>query len=459
MPTRSGMLNQSLLLELAVNKDIDTILVIFTDCYGRFMGKRLDVDFFCEHAISNGVLACNYLLTAGMKMEVVEGYQFANWGKGYGDILLKPDLSTLRIASWLEKTALVICDVLNPETEKPVNIAPRNILKTVLEKFLKHNYSIMAASELEYHIFQNTYKESAKNNYAKLEPAGWYVEDYHILQGTREEQLNGAARRHLKASGIKVENTKGEAGIGQHELNMRYTDVLTMSDQHVVFKQCLKELAEQLEVSVTFMAKHANDAAGSSSHLHISLFKEDKNIFSGKKSIGPINCSQEFLWFLGGWMYHLPEIMVFFAPTINSYKRYQDASWAPTRIAWSFDNRSAGFRIVGNDQSLRIECRIPGADVNPYLAFSAALAAGLDGIKNKIDPPKMFEGDAYSDKRLSHVPKSLQEAVQLFSKSKFARKAFGDDVVDHYLHFFQAEIKSFQQSVTDWERQRYFEQI
>jgi glutamine synthetase len=258
---------------------------------------------------------------------------------------------------------------------------------------------------------------------------------------------------------VPVENSKGEWGRGQHELNVRYAEALDMADRHVVFKQCLKEIAEATGMSVTFMAKFAADGAGSSCHIHFSLWREGKNAFPGNHSIGPVKGSDPFKYFLGGWIAHVPDVMVFYAPTVNSYKRYVDASWAPTRLAWSFDNRTAGFRVVGSGASLRIECRIPGADCNPYLALAASLASGLDGIANKIEPPECFVGDIYQARNLPRVPYTLSEAVQLFEKSQFSKRAFGEDVVEHYGHFYRTEAASYDKAVTDWERRRYFERI
>ncbi|MBU2514867.1 glutamine synthetase family protein [bacterium] len=454
-----GMLTLKQLSQKVKSDEIDTILVVFTDHYGRFMGKRFDADFFLESIVESGTHGCTYLLTVDMEMKVVEGYEYANWQQGYGDFHMVPDMSTLRIASWLEKTAMVICDLENDNVHLPVSQAPRSILQEQIKNAEKLGFSVMAASELEYYLFENSYKEASENGYHNLSPAGSYVEDYHILQGSRNEFYHGKARRHLRDSGVPVENTKGEAGVGQHELNVRYTDVLTMADRHVIFKQCLKEVADQQEVSVTFMAKYTQDQSGSSCHLHISLFKNGKNAFFGKKRFEGIQCSNNFRWFLGGWMSHMPETMVFYAPTINSYKRYQACSWAPTRIVWSYDNRTAGFRIVGHDQSLRIECRIPGADCNPYLAFAAALASGLDGIKNKIEPPEIYNGDVYSADHLPRVPETLVEAKQLFENSRFVKDSFGAEVQVHYTHFFNKEIEFFNNAVTDWEKKRYFEQI
>ncbi len=266
-------------------------------------------------------------------------------------------------------------------------------------------------------------------------------------------------RRHLRDSGVPVETSKGEWGPGQHEINVRYADVLAMADRHVVFKQCMKELADAAGVSVTFMAKFAHDQAGSSCHLHCSLSQEGRNAFVGDEAFGPVKCSPAFRWFLAGWMARVPELMVFYAPTINSYKRFVDASWAPTRLAWSYDNRTAGFRVVGSGRSLRIECRVPGADCNPYLAFAATLASGLDGIRRRLEPPECFVGDVYAARELQHVPRTLAEATANFAGSEFAKRAFGEEVVEHYAHFYRSEAAAFDKAVTDWERQRYFERI
>jgi len=292
-----------------------------------------------------------------------------------------------------------------------------------------------------------------------MTPTGWYIEDYHILQGSRIEYFTSAARRHLKKSGVPVENSKGEWGLGQHELNIRYASTLEMADRHIVLKQCLKELADSFGISVTFMAKFQQKGAGSSCHLHLSLRKGDSNIFMGDEEFGPIMASKEFGWFLGGWIKFVPDVMVFYAPTINSYKRYIDESWAPTRLAWSSDNRTAGFRVVGSGESLRIECRIPGADCNPYLAFAASIASGLKGLEGQISPPECFMGDVYSARDLPHVPKTLEKSLHHFAGSEFAKEAFGSEVVDHYSHFYQKEIDAFNATVTDWEKKRYFEQI
>ncbi len=454
-----GVLTLEQLQQAVADERIETVIVGFTDHYGRLVGKRYDAEMFVDDTITHGTHGCDYLLTVDMEMEPVPGYKFANWELGYGDFHLVPDLATLRVASWLDKTAIVLCDVENEKTHSLVGIAPRSILKKQIAAARNLGFESFAASELEYYLFENSYRQANEQGFQMLTPAGWYLEDYHILQGTRTEAFTAAARRHLKHSGVPVENSKGEWGLGQHELNVRYAEALEMADRHVVYKQCLKEIADAMGLSVTFMAKFDQLRAGSSCHIHFSLWRDGKNAFAGDKQFGPVKCTDEFRWFLGGWMAHVYDVMPFYAPTVNSYKRFVDGSWAPTRLAWSYDNRTGGFRVVGSGNSLRIECRIPGADANPYLAFAASLASGLDGIANKIEPPECFTGDIYAAKSLPRVPYTLAEATDKFEASDFAKRAFGDDVVEHYTHFFRTEQSAFQSAVTDWERKRYFERI
>ncbi len=454
-----GLLTVEYLAKLVEKEEIETVIVGFTDHIGRIMGKRFDAEFFVSEALAHGTHSCTYLLTVDMEMEPVPGYEFANWELGYGDFHLVPDIKTLRVASWLEKTALVLCDVEDEESHQLISVAPRSILRKQLEIAKQSGFRAMAASELEYYIFEDSYKAAAQKKYDDLQPAGWYIEDYNIMQGTREEKFTALARRHLKRSGIPVENSKGEWGLGQHELNIRYAEALEMADRHTIFKHLCKEVADQIGVSVTFMAKPFSGQAGSSSHIHLSLWDGDQNAFMGDQSFGPVQCSDQFRWFLGGWMAHVPEMMVFYAPTINSYKRYEDGSWAPTRIACSYDNRTAGFRVVGKGKSLRIECRIPGADCNPYLAYAAVLASGLDGIANQIEPPDIFQGDVYAAQHLPRVPYTLRDAIELFADSDFTKQVFGEEVVKHYTHYFRTEQAAYDSYVTDWERKRYFERI
>jgi glutamine synthetase len=453
------MLDAETLRQMIADEQIETVLVVFPDMYGRLMGKRLNARFFIDEALHHATHACDYLLASDMEMDPIPGYEFTSWAKGYGDIRLIPDLKTLRLTSWLEKTALVICDVLEEDDDALIEVAPRTILRRQVERAAKQNYLAMGASELELYVFKDSYAEAARKQYVDLEPIGNYIEDYHILQGTKEEFVIGAIRHHLDHSGIPVESSKGEWGPGQQEINLRYADFLEMADRHCLYKHAAKEIALQKNCSITFMAKWDARYAGSSMHLHASLWDKTgtKPVFPGEEKLGPLLASPIFRWFLGGWLAHIREIFAFYAPYPTSYKRYLAGSFAPTAIAWSYDNRTCAFRIVGHEASLRIECRAPGADANPYLAFAATLAAGLDGIEKKIEPPPIFTGDAYSAQNLTRVPASLLEAVKELESSAWARLAFGDQVIDHYLHFFRTEQRKFDAVVTSWERARYFE--
>jgi glutamine synthetase len=454
-----GMLTLDALRQQVDADEIDTVVVAFTDHYGRQMGKRVDASFFVEQVAQDGSHACDYLLTVDMEMEPVPGYDYANWEKGYGDFHLAPDLSSLRVASWLERTALVLCEVVDPQTHDLVAVAPRSVLRRQVDRAAEAGFEVMVGSELEYFLYRDSYREAQAKGYADLQPFGWYIEDYHLLQATREEGLNGAFRRHLARSGVPVETTKGEWGRGQHELNVRYADALTMADRHVVYKQCVKDVAEQMGHAITFMAKPLSSEAGSSCHVHVSLWRDGQNAFVGDTTLGSVRVSDTFRWFLGGAMARVDDVMALYAPTVNSYKRYLSGSWAPTRVAWSRDNRTAGFRIVGSGAGLRIECRIPGADCNPYLAFAGLLAAGLQGIAEQTEPPEEFVGDVYGAEGIRTVPGTLRDATESFAASTFVAEALGTDVQQHYAHFLRVEQQAFDTAVTDWERQRYFERI
>ena len=439
-------------LERAVREgQVETVLAVFPDLYGRLVGKRIAARYFLDHVAEHGMHACDYLFTVDMEMDVVEGYEFANWNKGYGDVHCVPNWSTLRLATWLDRSALIVCDVYDESTRDLVAVAPRTMLKKQLGALAEMGYSAKGGSELEYYLFKDSYEEAHAKGYEDLQPFSAYIEDYHMFQGTKEEQINAAVRRHMESSGIPVEFSKGEWGPGQHELNLRYAEVLEMADRQCIYKQAFKEIAWAQQIAVSFMAKWRSDLAGSSMHLHLSLWdREDQAVFGDETS-------DVFRHFLGGWMHHARAMAPFYAPYPNSYKRYVYQSWAPTRIAWSRDNRTAGFRIVGTGKSQRIESRLPGADANPYLAYAAALAAGMDGIKNAIEPPPLFSGDAYQDDSAKSVPANLAEATDALERSDVFRQAFGNDVVDHYVHFFRTEQRKYNEAVTSWERARYFE--
>ncbi len=454
-----GKLGQQELTRLVEAGETETVLAAFPDFYGRLLGKRFVGRFFVENVAAHGLHACDYLLACDMEMDPVPGYDFASWEEGYGDFRCVPDWKTLRRAAWLEKTAIVLCDVVGEPDGKPVEVAPRRVLARQVDRARAMGFEARAGSELEMYVFRETYDSARRKRFQDLETFGSYIEDYHILQGTREEPLVGAIVRGLAASGVPMEGSKGEWGPGQQELNVRYSDLLEQADRNVLTKHAAKEIADRQNLAVTFMAKWNEKLAGSSLHQHLSLWDAAgmENLFAGTTALGPIAGSDLFRWFLGGWMAHAEELAALAAPSVNSYKRFQSASFAPTAIAWSHDNRTSGFRVVGQGPSLRIECRIPGADANPYLAYAAALAAGLDGISLRTEPPPIFRGDAYAAKALPRVPQSLRDATDRFASSTFARETFGEEFVNHYVHFLRTEQRKFDEAVTDWEKARFFE--
>jgi glutamine synthetase len=450
-------IDQATLQDLISRDEIDTVLAVFPDMYGRLMGKRITGHFYLDATTEGGMHACNYLLACDMEMDPVPGYSFTSWETGYGDFHAVPDPTTLRVLPWLPKTAFVLCD-LQDQGGEAISIAPRQILKRQIERGREAGLVAFGGSELEFYLFRDSYEEAREKHYHDLVTYGWYIEDYHILQGTKEEWIIRNIRNSMDAAGIPVEFSKGEWGPGQHEINLRYAECLEMADRHCLYKHGVKEIAALNDVAITFMAKWDEELAGSSFHLHSSLAPssgERTNLFHDSKA--PRGMSSLFRHWLAGLMAHASEFSIFYAPHINSYKRYQDGSFAPTRIVWSEDNRTAGFRIVGHGGSLRVENRIPGADANPYLAYAATLASGLDGIERKLELGEAFEGDAYGTNGGSRVPMSLDKAIEVFEASEFARKAFGDEVVEHYLHAARTEVRKFHEAVTCWERNRHFE--
>jgi glutamine synthetase len=437
---------------------IDTVVAAFPDMQGRLMGKRFHAEYFAAGAYEE-THACNYLLADDIAMEPVPGYAATSWEKGYGDFVLKPDLATLRLTPWLEKTALVICDVLDHHDHAPVPHAPRNVLKRQLERLAERRMKAVMASELEFFLFDDSYGEAQDKGYRNLRTAGRYIEDYHILQTTKEEGVMRAIRNGLNAAGIPVENSKGEWGPGQEEINVRYAEALDMADRHVILKNACKEIAWSHGKAVTFMAKWNYDLAGNSSHIHQSLWSADGKTALFHDPHAEHGMSALMRHYLAGLLKHAGEFTYFLAPYINSYKRFQAGTFAPTRAIWSFDNRTAGYRLCGADtKAVRVECRVGGADLNPYLAFAALIAAGLDGIDNRLELEKAFAGDAYTAKRLREIPKTLREATDLMDKSKFLRQALGDDVIDHYVHTARWEQFEYDRRITDLELKRGFEQ-
>lgn len=434
---------------------IDTVLVAFPDPFGRLVGKRFRADYFLDSVSSQGTHGCSYLLTVNLDMDPLDGFKVANWDTGFGDFAFRPDLSTLRVLPWQPGAALVICDLAKHDGSL-VAEAPRSVLKRQLDLLAAKGLSCYCASELEFYLFNQTYHSAFTGGYRDLQPASDYRIDYHLMQPTRDEPLMRAIRNGMTAARVPIESSKGEWGRGQHEINFTYAEPLAMADMHVLFKQGVKEITDQQGKAVTFMAKYSPAEAGSSCHIHISLWKGGRNIFWDAKRHAASKVERQFL---AGLMKYSPELCLFGAPTINSYKRFQPGSWAPTRMAWATDNRTVGFRVVGHGKAFRIENRMPGADANPYLAFAAMIAAGLAGVEERLDCGDEYPGNAYIDPKLARLPGSLRDAVELLDRSKFARAAFGDPVVDFYVHHARIEQQAFSDAVTDWEKIRYFERI
>ena len=467
----TGMLSLEELGAEAHEGTIDTVVAAFTDMQGRLMGKRLEVSYFLDEVVEHGVEGCNYLLALDMEMDPVPGYQFANWEKGYGDFGIVPDLATLRRVPWLDRTALVICDVVDHHGG-PVEVSPRQILIAQYERAHQMGYEPMFASELEFYLYRQSYAQAHEQDYRDLTPTIPYILDYHVLATTMDEGILGPIRRGMQGAGIPIEFSKGEAWNGQHEVNWRYADAVTSADRHTIYKNGVKEIAFLHGLSATFMAKPSEKDIGSSCHIPSSLVNgggASSSLVNGGGASSSANGAgtsafvegeeetDVFRSYLGGLRNRIRELALLIAPSINSYKRYASESWAPTSIAWGRDNRTTGFRIVGHGQSRRVECRIPGADVNPYLGYAAVLAAGLDGIANGTDPGPELRGNAYAEAGAEPFPSTLREAVDLWEASSFAREAFGDAVWSHYLNYGRTEQRLFDQVVTDYERRRMFE--
>jgi glutamine synthetase len=429
-------------------RTVDTVIACFTDMQGRLMGKRLDAEFFlAENEAGHSGEGCNYLLALEMEMEPVPGYAIASWERGYGDFGLRPDLSTLRRIPWHEATAMVQCDV-EWHDGTPVAPSPRQVLKAQVDKARGLGLEPMFGSELEFFLFRESYLEAHAKHYHDLTPSVPYILDYHILAASFDEPFLRAVRTSMKAAGMIVESSKGEAWAGQHEINFKFADALRAADDHVVYKTGIKEIAFQQGCSVTFMAKPHHDWVGSSCHIHSSLWRDGENAFAGETEL--------FRHYVAGQIACLGDLAIFVAPAVNSYKRFAAGSWAPTTLAWGYDNRTCGFRVVGHGSSVRPETRIPGADANPYLAFAALLAAGLYGIEEKLELEPPFEGNAY-ESDVKRFPHALREAIDRLEASDSARRLLGDDVIDHYLNYARTEQELFDKTVTGYERERMFE--
>ncbi len=453
----AGNLSFEQLSQDVASGEIDTVLACIVDMQGRLIGKRFLASFFVESA-HDETHGCNYLLANDIDMEPVPGYQAASWSKGYGDFVMKIDMSTLRRVPWLEKTALVLADVQDHHHHEDLPHSPRAILRKQVARLKERGWMAYFASELEFFLFNETHDTARAKHWSGLNTASPYIGDYNIGITTKEEPYMRAIRNGLNGAGIPIENSKGEWGPGQEEINVRYAEALDMADNHVIMKNGCKEIADLMGKSITFMAKYNYNHAGNSSHIHNSLWTED-----GKQSLF-LDKTQEFgmtplmrSW-VAGQMKYAQDFTYFLAPYINSYKRFMVGTFAPTKIIWSDDNRTAGFRLCGaGTKAIRIECRIGGADLNPYLAFAALIAAGLAGIDEGLKLDKQFEGDAYAGEKLTEIPKTLREATTFLEKSKMMRDAFGDVAIEHYLHTARWEQFEYDRRITDWELHRGFE--
>jgi len=449
-----GRLSRDELLRLIHSDEIDTVILAITDMQGRLQGKRLDARFFADEIADGAVEGCSYLLASDVDMNTVDGFALTSWDRGYGDLAFNADFSTIRRVPWHEKTVMIFADVESVAGE-PVLVSPRQILKKQVERLGERGWIGFTGTELEFIVFDDTYEEAWNSGYRGLTPANQYNVDYSLLGTARLEPLLGKVRRSMRDAGMVVESLKGECNFGQHEIAFKFAELVDKCDEHGLFKLGTKEIASQGGCSLTFMAKY-NEREGNSCHIHLSLREKDGTpVFAGDKDHG---FSEVFEHFLAGQLAYAREFSLFLAPNINSYKRFVEGSFAPTALLWGVDNRTCSFRVVGHGSSIRVECRIPGGDVNPYLAVAALVASGLRGVEESLPLPAAFEGNAYTA-NAPRVPTTLHEALALFGQSKVARDAFSDEVVDHYVHAARVEVAAFDSAVTDWERYRGFERL
>ena len=459
--------------------DIDTVVMAFPDLQGRLVGKRTTGRFFLEHVAEHGTENCDYLIATDFDDVAVPGYRFASYDLGYGDMLARADFSTIRMTPWVPKTALVLCDLYSVKTGEPIRVAPRHVLRDQVLAAQRMNLEPMIGSEIEFYLFHESYEKLHERGHRNPTPHSPFMEDYQIVQTTRDEYVVGEIRRGMEAAGIPVEFSKGEAGRGQHELNLAYTRALEMADRNVVYKTAAKEIAAGLGRSITFMAKYDFAETGSSCHVHSSLWHLSEGALRGSAFDGGVAhgatahadsaqsgavhgtdapvLTDHFRMYVAGQLAAARDFSILWGPTVNSYKRFQPDSWAPTAVAWGIDNRTLGYRVVGHGASTRVECRIPGADANSYLAFAGTIAAGLYGIRHRLQLPDAYPGNGYEAKDLARIPSTLAEAADLWERSDIARECFGDDVHHHLLTMARHEWATFNNTVTDWERTRYFE--
>jgi glutamine synthetase len=451
---RTPPLSVEELQRLVASGEIDTVVLAFPDMQGRLQGKRFAAHFFLDDVLRHGTEGCNYLLAVDTEMNTVGGYAMSSWERGYGDFAMHPDLSTLRRVPWNDGTALLIAD-LAWNDGSPVVAAPRQILRRQLERLAEHGFTAQVGTELEFIVFKDTYEQAWDANYRGLTPANQYNIDYSVMGTGRIEPLLRRIRNDMTVAGLTVESAKGECNPGQHEIVFRYDDALVTCDQHAVYKTGAKEIASQEGVSLTFMAKY-NEREGNSCHIHLSLGDgEGGNAMAGD---GEGGMSEVMRYFLAGQLAALRDFSLLYAPNINSYKRFQPGSFAPTAVAWGYDNRTCALRVVGHGRSMRFENRLPGGDVNPHLAVAGLVAAGLYGIEHKLELPEACTGNAYNGD-YAHVPTNLREAAELWENSPIAKAAFGDEVVAHYRNMARVELDAFDAAVTDWELRRSFERL
>ncbi|MEV7423131.1 MULTISPECIES: glutamine synthetase family protein [unclassified Streptomyces] len=454
MADRTPPLSVEELRVLVASGEIDTVVLAFPDMQGRLQGKRFAAPFFLDDVLEHGTEGCNYLLAVDTEMNTVDGYAMSSWDRGYGDFAMRPDLSTLRRVPWNEGTAMLVAD-LAWHDGSPVVAAPRQILRRQLERLAEHGFTAHVGTELEFIVFKDSYEQAWDSDYRGLTPANQYNVDYSILGTGRVEPLLRRIRNEMATAGLTVESAKGECNPGQHEIAFKYDEALVTCDQHAIYKTGAKEIASQEGVSLTFMAKY-NEREGNSCHIHLSLQDtHGTNVMAGD---GPGGMSPVMRHFLAGQLAALRDFSLLYAPTINSYKRFQPGSFAPTAVAWGYDNRTCSLRVVGHGRSMRFENRLPGGDVNPYLAVAGLIAAGLHGIEHELELPEECAGNAYSA-GYEQVPTTLHEAAALWEDSPVARAAFGDEVVAHYRNMARVEVEAFDAAVTDWELRRSFERL
>ncbi len=445
--------------EMVRDGRIDTLVVAITDMQGRLMGKRVQAQAFLSGVIDHGAHFCTYLLGTDMEMNTPDGFALMNWETGYGDWIANPVWDSLRILPWLDRTALVLADAIDEETGQEIPVAPRTLLKQQVAKATDMGYRVKAGSELEYFVLKDSWEQLSETGWPVPRPFGYYNEDYHLLQATKAEPLHRLLRNQMTEARIPVEFSKGEAAPGQHEVNIRYDDVLESADRTVIFKHGAKEIAYLNGWSITFMAKPDHRWTGSSGHLHMSVWDAEgkRSLMADEASAAPYHMSEVMRHFMGGMMRLSRELAIFLAPNVNSYKRFAALSWAPVNVVWGRDNRTTGFRVVGHGQGLHIEDRFPGGDMNAYLTYAAMVGAGLWGIEHKVEPPAEFKGNGYIATGVDRMPRALWEAIVELERSEAAREIFGEDVVAHYLNAARVEQEQYDAVVHPWDRERYLE--